>query len=110
MGSGKRASMREGPLAALFRKTETGARAARGAGARARAAGRRPSASPPGAAHADAAGAPAPRILLRPAGQHHGARRAPPASSPADYRVGRSRARPVGASPSCAWSASAAAA
>ena len=46
MGSGKRASMREGPLAALFRKTETeglepprrGAAGARGAAPRSAAA------------------------------------------------------------------------
>ena len=83
MGSGKRASMREGPLAALFRKTETeGLEPAAGR----RSAERRP--QPPAAprreprgrraragrrsaaARADAAGAAAPRVLLRPAREH----------------------------------------
>ena len=43
MGSGKRASMREGPLAALFRKTETeGLEARRRRGAASRAERSRP--------------------------------------------------------------------
>ena len=40
MASGKRASMREGPLAALFRKTDEDGAAERGAGARRTAAPR----------------------------------------------------------------------
>jgi hypothetical protein len=78
MGSGKRASMREGPLAALFRKTETdglgdpaalaaqnaggrrpGARAVRGGRARRSRSRSRARAGP----RADAAGAAAPRVL-----------------------------------------------
>ena len=62
MGSGKRASMREGPLANLFRKTET--EGLEPAPARAAAA----AAAPPEPRRAragdpDAAGAPAPRVL-----------------------------------------------
>ena len=79
MASGKRASMREGPLAALFRKTETegleDAAAAPRAAPRSRAprAAARPAPAPAprrGAARADAAGAAAPRVLLRPAREH----------------------------------------
>ncbi len=75
MGSGKRASMREGPLAALFRKTETEglqepkAQRPRGPRAGARAAAAR---------HADAPGAPAQRVLLRDPGRHDGAARRSP--------------------------------
>ena len=78
MASGNRASMREGPLRQLFRKTEEGP-AGRG-GSRAAARGTRPRAR---AAHADAAGAPPPRVLERPARQHD-ARPARPASA-AEY-------------------------
>ncbi len=50
MANAKRASMREGPLAALFRKTEDGEGTGRGTRARGRAArvapGRRCAASP----------------------------------------------------------------
>ncbi len=83
MASGKRASMREGPLAALFRKTETegleDAAAAPPQQPRAEEPPRAsPRAAPPApeqpatrrAARADAAGAPAPRVLLRPAREH----------------------------------------
>ena len=63
MGSGKRASMREGPLANLFRKTETDGleppRAEEPHGL-------------PERAHAHAAGAPAARVLERDPGRHDG--------------------------------------
>ena len=66
MGSGKRASMREGPLAALFTKTEDDA-----PGRRRRAPPR--SGTADAGARPDAAGAAAPRVLLRPAREHDGA-------------------------------------
>ena len=110
MASGKRASMREGPLAALFRKTETEGleQARRGEPPP------RPRAVPPSAADEpeaprmpDAAGAPAPRLLLR----HPRQLMAPPEREPSppsstlrDWRP----ARPASASRSCASSASAA--
>ena len=58
MASGKRASMREGPLAQLFRKTEEEAR-------RARAAPEEPQAAPRGGAQAGRPlpeGGPAPQV------------------------------------------------
>ena len=91
MASGKRASMREGPLAALFRKTEEDAKQAEAASAAANdahadrrdpaARGPAPVAVAPvgpdrgrGAVHPVAAGPPALRVLLRAARQPHGAR------------------------------------
>ena len=99
MASGKRASMREGPLAALFRKTETeGLEDAAAApqpprapeAPRAAERPRRPRRVPgarAGAARADAAGAAAPRVLLRPAREHDGpALDTVPPPGPADYQ------------------------
>ena len=97
MGSGKRASMREGPLANLFRKTET-------EGLEPRARGAEPPAAR--ARHADAAGAPAPRVLERDPRRHdgparrRGRRRPRPATtsgrSVRDERVGAPQLRVVG--------------
>ena len=102
MASGKRASMREGPLAALFRKTETdgleddAARRApqpAEAAARSRRAGAAPRRSRRGAPRADAAGAPAPRVLLRPPGEHDGPALASPRRRPRPTTSGAPAAR-----------------
>ena len=111
-GSGKRASMREGPLAALFRKTETeGLQEPRAAppqpraAERPRAPARRAAAGPSAraaraAARADAAGAPAPRVLLRSARQPDGpAAPAPAGARGADYQWSRSSPSPRPVSP-----------
>jgi cell division protein FtsZ len=81
MASGKRASMREGPLAALFRKTEEAAKDAEAAGeAAAGAVGRPPAAAPADAAApppADAA-APPPSTAAAPPPSTAAARRPRP--------------------------------
>ena len=69
MAGSKRASMREGPLAALFRKTETEG-LEDGAEAPARPAAAPAAEDAP--THPVAAGAAAPRLLLRPAGEPDG--------------------------------------
>ena len=110
MGSGKRASMREGPLAALFRKTETeGLEPARRADRR---AARELAEEPPERA------TPTPQERLRNAfsSDMPGDMMAPPRAHPqppppsASTTSGARRATPASASRSCAWSASAAAA
>ena len=67
MGSGKRASMREGPLAALFRKTETEGLEPQAAAAQEPAAepAARPRPSPPRSAAAAAPRIPTPQERLR---------------------------------------------
>ena len=110
MGSGKRASMREGPLAALFRKTETeGLRAA----PRAAAPRRRAPAPPPEPPPPEPPRVPTPQERLRhafssdlpenimaPPARPRRRRAAPPTT--------RRAPEPVGVARSCASSASAA--
>ena len=117
MASGKRASMREGPLAALFRKTRGGASGGRGRGApRSRASARSAPPRAERARRARARGRPArrerraratracptpeerlrTRLLLGHPREHHGARAARRASRPLRQRA---RAGPPAGSP-----------
>ena len=107
MASGKRASMREGPLAALFRKTEEGQETAAA----------QPPPEPPVEAPPEPAAprTPTPQERLRHAfssdlPENMMAPPQPARASAAEYEWTSAGARGRPASPSCAWSASAAAA
>ena len=97
MASGNRLSMREGPLAQLFRKTEDGAEGAEGAADRSRRpAARCPRAAPPRRPRArprsprQTAGAqPAPPVPAKPDPEHHdeGPQRTAPPPEPLGGRM-----------------------
>ena len=104
MASGNRASMREGPLSQLFRKTEEGQQAAADAAPPPEASPREPEPRTPTPQERlrHAFSSDLPDNVMSPS-EPAGRRRRPNTSGPPSRPTSR-------ASPSCAWSASAAAA